>query len=107
MSTDPITRTAPGTTPSMRALALVGRVVTDGVRVGVMRSANGPDWFVVAEDGAARLVVLDSVWASPRGEAEVIWHGSRWAQVVPLDSIRKGVTLTKLTTWERDILAQH
>jgi len=96
MSTDPITRTAPGTTPSMRALALVGRVVTDGVHVGVCRSANGPDWFVAQDaDGAARLVILDSVWASPRGEAEVVWHGTRWATVVPLDSIRKGVTLFK------------
>ena len=92
-----LTRTAPSTTPSLRALALVGRVVTDGVQVGVMRSANGPDWFVVADgDGTAQLHTIDQPWASsPEAEAEVRWHGTAWVSVVPLASIRKGVTLTK------------
>lgn len=95
MNTAAITRT--GTTPSMRALALVGRVVTDGVRVGVMRTANGPDWFVVADGaGVAQLHVMESPWASsPEAEAEVVWHGHTWTSVVPLASIRKGVTLAK------------
>ena len=92
-----LTRTAPASTPSLRALALVGRTVTDGVRVGVMRSANGPDWFVVAdESGTAQLHTVDLPWASsPVAECEVRWHGTSWTSVVPLASVRKGVTLFK------------
>lgn len=92
-----LTRTAPASTPSMRALALVGRTVTDGVRVGVMRSANGPDWFVVADEtGTVQLHTVDQPWASsPEAEAEVRWHGTSWTSVVPLASVRKGVTLVK------------
>lgn len=92
-----LTRTAPSTTPSLRALALVGRVVTDGVQVGVMRSANGPDWFVVADEtGTVQLHTIAEPWASsPEAECEVRWHGTSWNSVAPLASIRKGVTLTK------------
>lgn len=92
-----LTRTAPGTTPSMRALALVGRTVTDGVRVGVARHADGPDWFVaVNERGEAVLTVLPDAWAAhTEPEVAVQWHGSSWLTVVPLAKIRKGVTLTK------------
>lgn len=92
-----LTRTAPASTPSMRALALVGRVVTDGVRVGVMRTANGSDWFVVADEaGVAQLHVLESPWASRQeAECEVRWHGQHWTSVLPLASVRKGVTLRK------------
>lgn len=92
-----LTRTAPASTPSMRALALVGRVVTDGMRVGVMRSANGPDWFVVqGEDGIAQLHTTPQVWASsPTPECEVRWSGSAWTSVLPLSDVRKGVTLFK------------
>lgn len=92
-----LTRTAPASTPSMRALALVGRVVTDGTRVGVLRTANGPDWFVVADqDGVAQLHTTDLPWASsPEAEAEVVWHGASWASVVPLADVRRGVTLFK------------
>lgn len=93
--TTPAPRTGT-TTPSLRALALVGRVVTDGTHVGVCRSANGPDWFVVADGDSARLVCMDTPWASTTEvEAEVRWHGTSWTSVVPLASIRKGVTLTK------------
>lgn len=104
-----LTRTAPASTPSMRALALVGRVVTDGVRVGVARHADGPDWFVALNDrGEAVLSVLPDTWAAhSEPEVAVRWHGSSWLTTVPLSKIRKGVTLTKLTTWERDIVAQH
>lgn len=92
-----LTRTAPSTTPSLRALALVGRVVTDGHRTGVCRTANGPDWFVVQDaTGTAQLHTTDLPWASsPEAEAEVVWHGTRWTSVVPLASIRKGVSMTK------------
>ena len=92
-----LTRTAPASTPSMRALALVGRVVTDGVRVGVMRTANGPDWFVVAdESGTVQLHTTDLPWASsPEPECEVRWDGAAWTSVVPLADVRKGVTLFK------------
>lgn len=94
MTTTPAPRT--GTAPSLRALALVGRTVTDGVHVGVCRSANGPDWFVAQDSTGARLVCMDSPWASTAEvEAEVVWHGTTWTSVVPLASIRKGVTLTK------------
>jgi len=92
-----LTRTAPASTPSMRALTLVGRTVTDGTRVGVMRSANGPDWFVVQDGtGTAQLHLTELPWASsPTPEAEVRWHGQSWTSVVPLASVRKGVTLAK------------
>lgn len=92
-----LTRTAPASTPSMRALALVGRVVTDGVRVGVARHADGPNWFVALNDrGEAVLSVLPDTW-SAHSEAEVAvrWNGSPWLTVVPLAKIRKGVTLHK------------
>ena len=92
-----LTRTAPASTPSMRALALVGRVVTEGTQVGVMRSASGPDWFVVADEtGTVQLHTTDQPWASsPEPECEVRWHGTSWTSVVPLASVRKGVTLVK------------
>lgn len=92
-----LTHSTPTTTPSLRALALVGRVVTDGVRVGVMRTASGPDWFVVQDEtGVPQLHVLESPWASsPDAEAEVRWHGTPWTSVVPLAGVRKGVTLAK------------
>ena len=92
-----LTRTAPASTPSMRALALVGRVVTDGVRVGVCRTVNGPDWFVAADEtGTVQLHTTDLPWASsPEPQAEVRWHGARWTSVCPLGDLRKGVTLFK------------
>lgn len=92
-----LTRNAPASTPSMRALALVGRVVTDGVRVGVARHADGPDWFVALNDrGEAVLSVLPDTWAAhSEPEIAVRWHGQNWLTMVPLSKIRKGVTLTK------------
>ena len=102
-----MTSTATHTPDSLRALSLVGRVVTDGVRVGVARHADGPNWMVVAEiterpahtvadPERVRLIVLDDVWsAHSEPEIAVRWHGQDWLTVVPLSKIRKGVTLNK------------
>lgn len=101
------TTRAPFTPDSLRALALVGRVVTDGTRVGVARHADGPNWLVVGEPTGrpahlvtdperARLVVLEEFWsAHSEAEISVRWHGQNWLTTVPLSKIRRGVTLTK------------
>lgn len=102
-----MTSTATHTPDSLRALSLVGRVVTDGVRVGVARHADGPNWMVVGEiterpahlvtdPERVRLIVLDDHW-SAHSEPEILvrWHGQPWLTVCPLNKIRKGVTLRK------------
>lgn len=100
MTTTTTTTPAPSTFPSpaqVAALSMVGRIVTDGLRVGVMRSANGPDWFVVqGADGAVQLHTDPQVWApSPTPQCEVKWSGATWNSVLPLGDVRKGVTLFK------------
>lgn len=95
------------TTEQLTALGMVGRVITDGTRVGVLRMVDGPDWMVVGEmvtrpawDTSvppARLVHTAPL-ASPFPQGaygNVRWHGTDYLTVIPLCALRRGVTLRK------------
>jgi hypothetical protein len=95
------TTTAPETFPTrehLTALSMVGRVVTDGAQVGVVRMIDGPDWVVATNgDGSeARLVHVEPVtWTAPGPVAQVRWHGTEYLATVPMDHLTRGVTMFK------------
>lgn len=96
------------TTAQLAALSMVGRVVTDGTRVGVLRMVDGPDWVVVTDTSAPRHEWDRSVppailfhtpgtsGASPFGEASVRWNGADYLSPFPLGCLTKGVSLVKI-----------
>lgn len=103
--------TTPGTYPTTEqatALALVGRVVTDGTQVGILRMVDARDWVVVCDTTAPRhewdlsvppatlLHTAPLPLSFPESAyANVRWNGTDCLTVVPLRSIRRGVTLSK------------
>lgn len=95
------TTTAPETFPTsehLTALGMVGRTVTDGVQVGVVRMIDGPDWVAATNgDGSeARLITVPAVtWTAPGPVAQVRWHGTDYLATVPMAHLTRGVTLFK------------
>jgi len=93
--------TAPTPFPTrehLHALSMVGRVVTDGVHVGVVRMIDGPDWAVTASrvTGEVTLQSLPPVgWTAPGPVATVVWHGTDYSVTVPVAHLTRGVTLFK------------
>lgn len=81
------------------ALGMVGRTVTDGVRVGVARMIDGHDWIAATNgDGTeARLIHTDAVhWTAPGPMVQVRWHGAPSLDEVPMTRLTRGVTLAKI-----------
>lgn len=95
------TAPAPDTFPTseqITALGMVGRVVTDGARVGIARMIEGPDWIAATngDRSEARLIAAPPVnWHSPGPVAMVRWHGTEHLDAIPMGRLSRGVTLAK------------
>lgn len=97
-------------TPSqLTALGMVGRTVTDGVRTGVCRMIDGPDWAAAADGTGARLAQLTpmSSWTAPGPIAQVRWHGSNRLDAVPMSDLTRGVTMFKAYGLPSRLFARH
>lgn len=86
----------------LKAVQLIGRIVTDGHMVGRARIVDGPDWIVIPQENdpylpgqtGARILHV-GLMTMPRGPQVEIHSADGHVWTTDLDLVRRGVTLTK------------